>query len=56
MRPYERIDSGPSYEAIFFGITSTTSSSGTDRAEAKLLNLGYELFYGLRKGELMIVD
>ena len=56
MGQYEKIDSGPSYEAIFFGDASETSSTDATVAETGILNYRYDPFCSIEKGELMIVD
>jgi hypothetical protein len=56
MGQYEKIDSMTSYEAIFFGDASETSSNDTNGAETRILNHKCAPFYSIGKGELMIVD
>ena len=56
MGQYEKLDYRRSYEAIFFGDASETSSSDTNGAETRILNKKYDAFYSIGKGELMIVD
>jgi len=56
MGQHENIDSGPSYEAIFYGDASETSSNDATVAETGILNYRYDPFCSIGKGELMIVD
>jgi hypothetical protein len=56
MGQYEKIDSGPSHEAMFFGDASETSSNDTNGAETRIRNHKCDPFYSIGKGELMIVD
>jgi len=56
MGQHEKIDSGPSYEGMFFGDVSETSSNDNNKAETRIRNHEYGPFYSIRKGELMIVD